>query len=804
MATFSKNKRATHDIKTKIEEVLLKLSLEEKIALTYGASFWQTRPVPKLGVPAVTMSDGPHGLRKQNIGEQGEDMLGVNPSEPATCFPTGVSIGSSWDTHLAGKLGEAIAKEALANGVDVFLGPGINIKRNPLCGRNFEYYSEDPYLSGKLAASYIAKAEATGAGTSLKHFAANGQEYSRFVSDSVLDERALREIYLRGFEIAVREGKPSTVMCAYNKINGTYCSDNRWLLTDILREEWGFDGMVVTDWGALNNRIEAFKAGCDLSMPGASTYMAKAALNAVAEGTLKEADIDQSVRRILTLALQEKSASNSLCVDVDQQHNLAREFAEQSAVLLQNRDCILPLKDGQSCVLIGAMAKTPRYQGAGSSLINPTRLVSLTEAMSQTPYCSGYLEDGSTNDALLSEAASLAKTAEVAVVCIGLPAAMESEGYDRADIRLPDGHNRLVEEVAKANKNTVILLFSGSAVEAPWADRVKAILYMGLPGQAGGEAARNLLFGHANPSGRLAETWPLHYEDCPSSAVYGQRDALYLESIYVGYRYYCSAQVPVRWGFGYGLSYTSFTYSDMAHRNGQVSVLVKNTGELPGAEVVQLYIIPSEGPVHRPKYELKGFEKVWLEPGASKHVVFNLTRQDFAVWQKGWLVLGGEYTLVLCGGLQSDNSLSVKVDVVGDNMLSDILPSPPSSWYYHLKGKPDLASLESLMGSPYMVSRSQKGDYSFNDSLEDMRKDSFVMSMMYKGVKKHLLKAFGGKDAEQSPAFKMILAATVESPIRSLMISGGLDEELMGGLLDMANRHPLRGLRKIIRSKRKK
>lgn len=796
-------KNKTMNISTEVSGILAKLTLKEKIALTYGANFWQTIPMEKVGIPTVMMSDGPHGLRKQNTAGEGADMLGVQPSQPATCFPTGVCIGNSWDVEVASSVGEAIAREANAQEVDVFLGPGINIKRNPLCGRNFEYYSEDPYLTGKLAAAYIAAAEAQGSGTSLKHFAANSQEHRRFVSDSVIDERALREIYLRGFEIAVKEGKPSTVMCAYNKINGTYCSDNQWLLNDVLRKEWGFEGMVVTDWGALNDRIKAYQAGCDLSMPGGGAYMATAALAAVGKGTLKESDIDACAARIIKLALKGKiRPPQAAAVDYDAQHELARTFAERCAVLLQNNDSLLPLNESTSLALIGSMATKPRYQGAGSSLINPTRLSSLSDAMPGVPACKGYHEDGSTGDDLINEAVQLAGKAEVAVICAGLPAALESEGYDRCDMKLPEGHNRLIEAVAKANPNTVVILYAGSAVETPWAEKVKAILYMGLPGQAGGKAAHNLLYGKANPSGRLAETWPLRYEDCPSAATFGQRDTLYMESIFVGYRYYTSAQVAVRWGFGHGLSYTSFKYTDLVIDGLNIDITIQNTGAVPGAEVVQLYLQAPSGKAFRPLHELKGFQKVHLQPGESRRVHFTLSAKDFAIWENGWVVMNGSYTLIVCGGLDSGNVLTTVYE------MKDEQPEPQGelegNWYYCLKGKPDQASFEHLMGKPYQASQSTKGQYSFSNSLEEMRKDSRVMAMMYNGVKQHLTKALGSDNAVQdSPAFKMILAATVESPVRNLVVSGGIDEDLIGGLIDIANRHPLQGLSKILQSKRK-
>ena len=509
------------------------MTLREKIAFCEGKNFWETREFPQYEIPSVFMCDGPHGLRKQEGIEK--DYLGVNESRPATCFPAAVLTACSWNEELIGKIGAAIAEEAMDQGVGLFLGPGVNIKRNPLCGRNFEYFSEDPYLAGKLAASYIKNAQKSGIGTCLKHFACNNQEYKRFLSDSVIDERTLREIYLTPFEIAVREGKPKAVMCAYNKINGVYCSDNRELLTGILRNEWGFDGVVITDWGAMNDRIAAFKAGCDLNMPGGSSYMEREVIDAVTKGELAEAEIDRSVQRIRKLVLEaRKVLENRTNCDYDAHHELARIAAEQSAVLLKNEDNILPLKERQKIAIVGDMAKNMRYQGAGSSHINPTRLVQPADVLS--------------GNASVEEA-------DVAIVFAGLPPEYESEGFDREHMKMPAEQVRLIEETAAKNPNTVVVLFCGAPVEMPWADKVKGILYMGLPGQAGGEAVRNLLYGVVNPSGKLAETWPMQYRDCPSSSYYPQRDGQYREGIYVGYRYYDKANVPVRWKFGFGNFY---------------------------------------------------------------------------------------------------------------------------------------------------------------------------------------------------------------------------------------------------------
>ena len=675
-----------------IEKILRQMTLEDKIALCSGKSFWETKNFEKYGIPSLFMCDGPHGLRKQ---ENASDMLGVNNSRPATCFPAEVTTACSWDPALLERIGAAIGEEARDQGVGLILGPGANLKRDPLCGRNFEYFSEEPYLAGKLAAGFLRGAEAQGVGTSLKHFAANSQEKSRFTSDSVMDERTLRELYLTAFEIAVKEGRPSTVMCAYPKLNGVHCSDNKALLTDILRTEWGFDGMVVTDWGAMNDRIEGFRAGCDLNMPGGSEYMEKKALAAVRAGTLPERCVDDAARRVLKLALRaaEMRKEKASC-DYEAHHALAGRAAAEGAVLLKNDGGLLPLRADVKLAAIGAMAKELRYQGAGSSHINPTRLSQPLEHLPGAVYAPGCDARGDTTDALLAEVKTAAERAEVAVVFAGLPAHCESEGFDREDMKMPEGHVRMIETAAAANPNTVVVLLCGSAAECPWAEKVRAILYMGLPGQAGGEAIADLLYGRADPCGRLAESWPYRYEDVPSSEIYGKTaDALYQEGLYVGYRYYDKAGVPVRWPFGYGLSYTEFAYSDLAVSGEAVCVTVKNIGGRVGSEVVQLYVQAPQDGLHRPVRELKGFQKVFLQPGECRSVTFTLTERCFAVWQDGWKVPAGKYAVCIGG-------LTASVEKSGET-----LPIPAwqaGSWYQCCAGKPSQRDWEAMLGRKYV------------------------------------------------------------------------------------------------------
>lgn len=746
-----------------------KMTLQDKIALCEGKNFWETKDFPEYGIPSLFMCDGPHGLRKQ---ENHGDHMGVHDSRPATCFPSAVTTACSWDPELLGQIGAAIAAEAADQGVGVFLGPGVNIKRNPLCGRNFEYFSEDPYLAGKLAASFVKNAQKNGIGTCLKHFACNNQEYRRLSSDSILDERTLREIYLMPFEIAVREGKPKTIMCAYNKINGTYCSDNRELLTGILREEWGFEGLVMTDWGAMHDRIAGFRAGCDLNMPGGSNYMAQEVLAAVARGELEEAEIDRSAERVKKLVREAAEAlKNKVPCDYDVHHELARIAAEQSAVLLKNKDRILPLKEGQKIAIVGNMVKDMRYQGAGSSHINPTKLVQPVE--------------------VLGEGVSV-EEADVAVVLTGLPPEYEGEGFDRDHMAMPADQVQLIEEVAVKNPNTVVVLFCGAPVEAPWADKVKAILYMGLPGQAGAEALKNLLYGVVNPSGKLAETWPLKYGDCPSASYYPQRDAQYREGIYVGYRYYDKARVNVRWRFGFGLSYTEFVYSDPVIDGETVAVTVTNTGSCVGAEVVQLYVAPPQDGIHRPLRELKRFTKVHLQPGEKKEVRFELDERCFAVWDAGWKVPAGRYT-ILVGGQPDQLLVAGAIEKAGQTVA--VPPWQPGSWYEKPAGAPSLEQWEQMLGRKYQPYVPQKGQFTMNETLLDMKDHSLAMRVVY-----WFHRRGAARKAEPGTAvYRMVVESCGHTPLRSMQIFGGVKANRLQGLLAMANGRFFHGLKLLLK-----
>ncbi len=767
-----------------LDEILKKMTLKDKIALCSGTNFWQTKAMECYGIPSLFMCDGPHGLRKQ---ENASDMLGINNSVPATCFPTAVTTGMSWDVSLMERIGQAIGAEASAAQVGLVLGPGANIKRDPKCGRNFEYISEDPYLTGKMAAGMIRGLQENGTSASLKHFACNQQETNRFSSDGIVDERTLRELYLTGFEIAVKEGKPGTVMCSYPKINGVHASDHKELLTDILRTEWGFDGLVVTDWGAMNDRIEGFRAGCDLNMPGGSDYMEAEVLDAVKSGKLPEKAVDDCARRVLELVLRTADRQPGTFSQA-KHHLLAKEAACAGAVLLKNEGGILPLQKHQKIAIIGHMAKNPRYQGAGSSHINPFQ-VSAAADLLEGVFAAGCDARGDTNDALLAEAVSAAKEAEVAVVFAGLPDRYESEGFDRDTLAMPEGHMRLIDAVSKANANTVVVLSCGSAVECPWADSVKAILYMGLPGQAGGEAVAALLYGETNPSGRLTESWPNAYTDCPTSGCFGAKDAQYREGIYVGYRYYDKAGVQVRWPFGYGLSYASFAYSDLRISGDRVTVTVTNTGKVAGGEVVQLYIAPHTAGIHRPVKELKGFQKLFLQPGESQTAEFALDARCFAVWQDGWKIPAGSYDILV-------GDLKAELQKEGVSVPAPVWQS--GSWYEHPMGTPAQEEWEAMLGRKYVETVPTKGRFTMDNSVMEMQAHSLIMKIMYKATEGVIAKGFDGKKDYENPDFRMLMAASAGGPLRSMQISGGIKGGLMKGLLHMANGHFFKGIKTMI------
>ena len=642
-----------------IKALISQLTLEEKAGLCSGADFWHTKAVERLGIPASMVSDGPHGLRKQ---DDKVDHLGVNDSIKAVCFPAASATAASFDKAMLTRMGEAIGDSCQHEGLSVVLGPAVNIKRSPLCGRNFEYFSEDPYLAGKLSAAFIHGVQSRNVGTSIKHFAANSQEHRRMSSSSEVDERTLREIYLPAFETAVKEEQPWTVMCSYNRLNGVFASENPWLLTDVLRKEWGFEGYVVSDWGAVSDRVAGLAAGLDLEMPSSGGINDKKIVEAVRSGKLDEAVVDQAVERILNIIFRfTENAKPDTPWDKEAQHQLAAEIAADCMVLLKNDDKILPLRKEDTVAFIGEFADKPRFQGGGSSHINCFRTTSALEAAAGLPvlYAQGYsaTKDAATEEQI-AEAVAAAKKAKIAIVFAGLPDVYESEGYDRTHMRMPECQNRVIEAVASANPNTVVVLHNGSPVEMPWIGKVKAVLETYLGGQAVGLATIRVLYGETNPSGRLPETFPLQLEDNPSFLSYGGEGdiAEYREGIFVGYRYYDFKKAAVLFPFGYGLSYTDFEFSNLRLSANTITdqdlltatVTVKNTGDRAGKAVIQLYVGDKESSVFRPVRELKGFEKISLQPGEAKDVSFTLDKRAFAYWNTelhDWTVEPGDFTI---------------------------------------------------------------------------------------------------------------------------------------------------------------
>ena len=684
-----------------VKKLVSEMTLKEKAGLCSGLDFWHTKPVERLGIPSVMVSDGPHGLRKQ---DEQADHAGINDSIKAVCFPAGCASAASFDRALLNELGEAIGTSCQAERVCVILGPAVNIKRSPLCGRNFEYYSEDPYLAGETAGAFIKGVQSQNVGVSIKHFAANNQEYRRMSGSSDVDERALREIYLAAFEAPVRQAKPWTVMCSYNRINGVFSAENKWLLSDVLRGEWGFDGYVMTDWGAVVDRVKGIEAGLDLEMPSSGGVNDQAIVEAVQSGRLDEKLLDRAVENILAVSERYlENAQPDTVWDKEAQHAVARRMAADCMVLLKNEDGLLPLSKKDKIAFIGEFAEKPRYQGGGSSHINSFKVTSALEAANGLPnvtYSKGFdIKLDQSYDAMINEAVAAAKKAKAAVVFAGLPDAYESEGYDRTHMRLPECQNRLIERVAQANRNTVVVLHNGSPVEMPWIHDVKAVLECYLGGQAGGAATLDVLFGDVNPSGRLPETFPLRLEDNPSYPFFGGdvHGTRYAESIFVGYRWYDMKKMDVLFPFGHGLSYTSFAYSNLRLTRGEmddtdsvcVSVDVKNTGRRPGKEVVQLYVQAPDTPeLMRPVRELRGYEKVELKRGESKTVSFLLDKRAFAYWNErlhDWHVAEGEY-LVQIGrssrniavqqAIKVHSTVAVFEPVTENTIFMDIMNNP--------------------------------------------------------------------------------------------------------------------------------
>jgi beta-glucosidase len=805
------------------ENLVSQMTLEEKASLCSGLNFWYLKGIERLGIPSIMVTDGPHGLRKQAAEA---DHVGLNQSVPATCFPTAPALAATWNRDLIYQVGVALGQECRQEKVGVILGPGANIKRSPLCGRNFEYFSEDPYLTGEMAKSHINGVQSQGIGTSLKHYAVNNQEYRRMTIDAIVDERALREIYLTGYEIAVKGAQPWTVMCSYNKINGIYASDHKTLMTDILKDEWGHEGLVVTDWGAMNDRPVALEAGTELEMPGSPNGNDAKIVAAVQSGQLGEAVLDLAVERILTMIFKaEETLSKDYAYDPQAHHALARRVAGEGAVLLKNDGAILPLHQDAQVALIGRFAKTPRYQGAGSSLMNPTQLDNLHDEIERLigddhlTYAPGYTEKGDhPDDALIQEAVELAQAADVVVICAGLTDLYETEGVDRTHMSMPSGHDALIEAVAAAHSKVVVVLSNGSPVEMPWASDVAGILEGYLGGQAGDGAIADILYGKVNPSGKLAETFPLKLQDNPSYRYFPGGPAIveYRESIYVGYRFYDTVDQDVLYPFGHGLSYTTFQYSDLRLSASQLSMpgalivtlCVKNTGTVAGKEVVQLYVRDVESTTFRPEKELKGFAKVHLQPGEEESVSIELNERAFAYYDTGlqdWHVEAGEFE-ILVGASSRDIRLTTTVEITSDRPDAPPADRESLAVYYNLsQGTPiGQQDFEALLGRPVPPNQGpQKGSYTMNTPVGDMN-GSLIGRLLHSAMKSQMARMIDGQ--EGTPTALLMEAMTDEMPLRGILMMGGgpFTREMLDALLVMINGQFFRGAGALIRAIRSK
>jgi len=730
-----------------IEFIIQEMTLEEKAALCTGASAWTTTPVRRLGVPGLFMADGPHGVRRvPDVHAPGEKSL------PATCYPTASSLASTWNVELLYEMGQALAEECIALGVDVLLGPGNNMKRSPLCGRNFEYFSEDPYLGGEIGAALIKGVQSKGVGTSLKHYAANNQEYQRFIISAKVEPRTLREIYLPAFEKCVKDAKPWTVMCAYNKVNGTYASEHKELLTNILKEEWGFGGLVVSDWGAVHDRVAALKAGLDLEMPGPKETRVQAVIEAVKAGELDQSALDASVRRILGVVFKAAETPKGGEFDVDSHHALARRIAGEGMVLLKNNG-ILPLKGVKKIAVIGRTAKAPHYQGGGSSHINPTKVdvpyVELQKlaGSAELLYAEGYSQSQELNPLLIEDAVSVAQAGNVALLYIGLPSSKESEGYDRSDLDLTEQQVALIKAVSEVQPNCVVILNNGSALQMnEWFDDVAAVLEAWLMGQAGGGAIADILFGIVTPSGKLAETFPLKLSDTPAHINFpgGAGMVNYGEGIFIGYRYYDAKEMPVLFPFGYGLSYTTFEYSNprvsarsFKDRDGlTVSVDVTNTGDVTGKEVVQVYVHDKESMLVRPPKELKGFAKLDLQPGETQTANIQLDWRAFAYFHPSygkWITENGEFE-ILIGASSADIKFRETV------------------------------SLESTVELPCILDH----ESTLREWIEDPRGKEFVHPI-FQMIQSHIEATFGGDEGEDDSIGTNMLRMLMDMPLLGIL-----------------------------------
>ena len=786
----------------KHQDIIEKMTIEEKAAFLSGKGEWQTRDFERLGIPSIFCSDGPHGIRKQ---AGAGDHLGLNASLPATCFPTAATIANSWDEELGGTLGETLGEEAMAEGVNVLLGPGLNIKRSPLCGRNFEYFSEDPYLAGKMAASYVRGIQSRGVYACPKHFAVNSQELRRMAMNAVIDERTLREIYLTGFEIAVKEGKAKTIMSAYNEVNGVYANENKHLLNDILRDEWGFDGIVITDWGASNDHALGVAAGSNLEMPNPGLDSARELIAAVESGKIKMEDLDVRVDELLdaVLTLHANAKGKSDEFDKNAHHQIARRAASESAVLLKNEGNTLPLKAGTKVAVIGDFAFVPRYQGAGSSLVNPTKIETISEMISSydlqvVGMSRGYSRNGEEDAVTKKEALDIAAKADVVLYFFGLNEDSESEGMDRTHMRIPQNQINLLQELGQVNPNLVGVISAGSAIEMPWHHYLKAMLHCYLNGQAGAGAVLDILMGKVNPSGKISETIPRRLEDTPAYRYYPsqERTSEYRESLYVGYRYYDTAKVPVLYPFGFGLSYTSFEYSDIKVTDDKVSFTIKNTGNCDGAEVAQLYVGLPDAKVFRPEKELKGFAKVYLKAGESKEVSIafdDKTFRYFNVKTNKWEVEDGNYQIMI-GASSADIKLTASIMKA---KTTDTMPYDKAELPSYYTGK-----IESVEASEYekLLGRSipdgkWSGKLGPNDAICQMY---YARSGLARFAYDRLTAMKKKADESGKPDLNILFIYNMPFRAMAKMTAGAVSMEMVDGIVELVNGRFFGGLGKII------
>lgn len=787
------------------KEIIEKMTLKEKAAFLSGKNEWETRDIPRLDIPSIFCADGPNGVRKQ---AGAGDHLGINPSVPATCFPTAAAMANSWDQELEEQVGEALGKEAMEEDVNVLLGPGLNIKRNPLCGRNFEYFSEDPYLSGKMAAAFIRGVQKQGAAACAKHFAVNSQELRRMAMNAVVDERTLREIYLTGFEIAVKEGKAKTVMSSYNEVNGVYANENRHLLKEILRGEWGFQGAVITDWGGSNDHSMGVKNGSALEMPTPGLDSARELLAAVEKGKLREKDLDERVDELLSLVLDVKKEAAAYKKEENKQalyqahHILARKASEGSIVLLKNQENILPLKKGVRAAVIGDFAFTPRYQGAGSSMVNSTKVDTIkdkldTELFQVSGVVRGYQRDGREDEAMKKEALDLAKSSDVVLFFFGLNEQSETEGLDRTHLRIPQNQISLLQELAKANQNIIGIISAGSVIEMPWHHHLKALLHGSLSGQAGAEALLRVITGKVNPSGKLAETCLRRYEDTPSYHYFPaqERNSEYREGIYVGYRYFDTAGIPVTYPFGYGLSYTEFSYRELQVNPEGVSFILKNTGSRDGAEVAQLYVGLPEAKVFRPVKELKGFCKVFLKAGEEKRVEIPFDDKTFRYWNvktNRWETEEGNYRIMI-GASVEDIRLEDYLMVKGTTEVMPYYTNRVPSYFKGSVQKVEDREYEWILGYG-IPDGSWKGELGLNDALCQMY---YAKSGLARFICRKLEARVKKAEEEGTPDLNTLFQYNMPFRAIAKMTGGLVSMEMAEGLVTMVNGHFFQGISKV-------